>query len=62
LPSLEGKVTELATKCPWCDHVEEVEIESLPEDQEEPDFEQAKAVLEYVAKEQTKQAKTARGA
>lgn len=42
LPSLEGKVTELALNCPWCSVVEEVELKVLPDDKVEPDFELAK--------------------
>lgn len=55
LPSPDGEVTELATKCPWCDAEEEVQIEALPEDKDEPDFEQAKAVTDYLKKSVAKQ-------
>lgn len=50
LPSPDGQVKELATNCPWCGVEEEVGIETLPEDQDEPVFEQAKAVLAYIKK------------
>lgn len=54
LPDPSGKVTELATNCPWCNVPEEVEIEVLPEDKEEPDFPQAVAVKEFLAAEAAK--------
>lgn len=50
LPDPAGKVTEIVSACPWCEIIEEVEIEKLPEDKLEPDFEQAAAVREYIAK------------
>lgn len=49
LPNPDGKVTEIATACPWCEVIEEVVVEKLPEDKTEPDFEQAVAVREFVS-------------
>lgn len=48
LPDPAGKVTELATNCPWCGVPEEVEIETLPEDKDEPDYPQAVSVKEFI--------------
>lgn len=50
LPNPEGKVAELATNCPWCNVPEEVSIETLAEDKDEPDYEQAKLVADYLKK------------
>jgi hypothetical protein len=51
LPDPEGKVTELATKCPWCSIVEEAEIGTLPEDKDHPDFELAVPVQKHLQKQ-----------
>jgi len=50
LPSPEGKIQETAPQCPWCEVVENVDIEALPADKTEPDFELAKVVKAYHAK------------
>lgn len=57
LPSPEGQVTELVLACPWCDKKEQVEVEALSDDADEPPFEQAKAVVAYIEAEQAKQQK-----
>lgn len=54
LPDPSGKVTELATNCPWCGVDEPVEIETLPEDKDEPDFSQARAVVDFIKKNMKK--------
>lgn len=50
LPSPDGKVTELATACPWCSRPEEVKIEALPDGATEPDYALGRMVAEAVAK------------
>jgi hypothetical protein len=49
-PNPDGKVTELATACPWCSRPEEVEIETLPDGVTEPDYALGRMVAEAVAK------------
>jgi hypothetical protein len=51
LPRPEGKVAEFIEKCPWCDHVDTVDVVALADDKAEPDFELAKPVKEYLAKQ-----------
>lgn len=62
LPNPEGKLTELATACPWCGSPEEVEIETLPDDQAEPEFALAVPVREYLAAQLQENAATQQGA
>lgn len=50
LPDPSGEVAELATNCPWCNIAEEAEVETLPEGKDHPDFELAKPIAAYMAK------------
>ena len=50
LPSPDGKVKEVVTACPWCGVQEEVEIEALPEEASEPEFELVRPVAAYLTK------------
>lgn len=56
LPPPFGKVSEFASKCPWCEAVEEVDVIELPEGTEPP-FEQAKAIAAFQAKAMAEDAK-----
>ena len=49
LPDPTGETTEFVSECPWCNAPEEVEVETLPEDQLEPDFSLARPVREFIA-------------
>lgn len=58
LPNPDGKVTEIVSKCPWCDTLNNAtEVEKLSDDKSEPEFSLArkqKPVAEHQFSEQGK--------
>lgn len=49
LPDPTGQTSEFVTACPWCAKPEEIEIETLPAGQLEPDFALAVPVRKFIA-------------